>query len=86
MIYKIIAKFLNWLRVKKPVITPQVDEKWQLIDNNRGPWQTDDVPVITIRDVKDGWVRYRIGKNFKFLFQDERLPIETFVNIYKKIQ
>jgi hypothetical protein len=86
MFYRIIAKLLNWFDIKKPdVIVPQIDEQWQLIDNN-GPWKTDELPVVTIRDVRDGWVRYKINSSFKFLFQDERLPIKTFVNIYKKVE
>ena len=83
-IYKTITKmFYN--RIVKPT-PPEVGSQWQMI-SNKGPWALENLPIITIRDVKDGWVRYRMGNSrFDFLFQDERLPIETFLNIYEKMK
>ena len=55
-------------------------QRWRLIRSDIGPWPDTKPPFyVTVLDVKDGWVRYRIGN----LFSDERLPMERFKNLYE---
>ena len=48
------------------------------------PWSPkshDPIFTIKILDVKDGWVRYSMGK----IYNDERMETETFTRIYEKL-
>lgn len=53
-------------------------QRWRLV-RNMGPWPDTKPPFyVTVLDVKDGWVRYRIGD----LFSDERMPTDIFERIF----
>lgn len=54
--------------------TPVIGEIWYLPDGS--PWATK--YKVSILDVKDGWVRYRIGS----VFDDERKPLSVFTSMY----
>ena len=66
-----------WPFKKTP--NPQPGEKWYFKDNCQGPWPKEDVPHVTIVDVKEGWVRYDMR-----YFKDQRLKLWQFKWMYKK--
>ena len=78
-------KLLDWLlrRVTpitdEPEIVPVVGEYWQMISPDPFPSKYKPVKII---GVKDGWVRYDMGK----LFNDERMEIKIFKMIYRKCE
>jgi len=63
---------------------PMIGEKWCLkCDFDGSPWPKKDVVCVIVLDVKDGWVRYRIGEGL--LFGDERMKVKYFTRVYKKV-
>lgn len=78
-------KLLDWLlrRVTpiqdEPEIVPMVGEYWQMISLDPFPSK---YPPVKVIGVKDGWVRYDMGK----LFNDERMEIKIFKMIYRKCE
>lgn len=66
-----------------PVIdAPSRGELWKFIVKDASPWDFTGGMVAKILDVKDGWVRYSIGRPY----EDERMEIKYFVEIYKKVE
>ena len=65
---------LNGTPIRKPI----KGEKWGRKDGS--PWPRSDRPVVTILDVKDGWVRYDMGGT---IFKDERMVMSSFLYCYK---
>jgi hypothetical protein len=51
--------------------------KWQLKDD-KSPWPQPTC-LVTILDVKDGWVRYYMGR----MFPDQRMEEDLFRKIYE---
>jgi hypothetical protein len=70
-----------------PVVDVQPGMQFQI--NYRKDTNNDPFPpkqprsVVTVRDVRDGWVRYRIGTSG--MFDDERMELKSFVKIYEPI-
>lgn len=65
--------------MKREKIIPAAGEQWALhIDGDPFPSR---YGPVTILEVKEGWVRY----SFRSVFLDERKPLESFLNIYKKV-
>jgi len=63
---------------------PKAGETWISGDEDGSPWYVSPQRqwTVTVIDVRDDWVRYKFdGKNC--LFQDERLPIDRFLSVYK---
>jgi hypothetical protein len=59
---------------------PRPGEEWFLTEGDQGPWPTErGASGAIIRDVANGWVRYRIG----WSFPDCRMELTRFLNIYK---
>ena len=59
---------------------PAKGEKWLLTSGD--PWGSK-YPPVTILDQKEGWVRYKMGTSLAF--NDERMELETFMDIYKRV-
>ena len=58
---------------------PKEGETWLM--RGLGPWgHQDGRTPATIRDCKDGWVRYALGA----AFPDERMKLTHFCSIYQK--
>ena len=63
---------------------PVIGEKWffeGLNGEDDSPWPSTKKPrfsPVIILDVKEGWVRYRIGA----FYPDERLKMESFLSMY----
>jgi hypothetical protein len=68
-----------WKTPVKTSIEPVAGEKWILHVDKTDPWGGNKYPPVKILDVKEGWVRYKIGD---YIFKDERMPVERFVAIY----
>lgn len=64
-------------KTKQEEIIPKPGERWNLSD--KSPWPLN-YPGVKILDVKDGWVRYYMGR----IFPDERMKLEMFLSVYKK--
>ena len=71
---------LKWLFKKKPSMTPKPGETWGFIECARDPFPPKH--HVKILDVKDGWVRYKMG----ILFDDERKRVSQFTKMYKKVE
>jgi hypothetical protein len=67
-------------KVEAPEV-PAPGEKWEMFDEG-DPFPSK-YPPVTILNVKDGWVRYSMGKMF---FNDERRTVKSFVLIYRKVK
>lgn len=64
------------------ISSPQPGELWEFVREDKSPWDYDKKPhVVCILDVKCGWVRYRLNE----IFDDNRLEVEIFTKIYRKI-
>lgn len=61
---------------------PRVGERWRRNDGDPFPPKT----FAVILDVQAEWVRYRIGNTFPNVFDDERLPLATFVQVYRPFE
>lgn len=79
----------NWSKKKvsipeiKEIITaPVKGEQWIFVPADSGPWPVENGVTVDILDVKDGWVRYDMGR----IFRDERRTVETFTRMYRKVQ
>ena len=61
----------------------EIGSRWVLKGKNGDPFESKKCSVYsTILDVKDGWVRYKMGRgNF---FKDNRMEISSFLYIYKR--
>jgi len=66
-------KFFNRIKKRKP----QKGEEWAL-KGDGSPWPKGMEGLVEILDVKDDWVRYRIGS----AFPDERMEIKYFLQCY----
>jgi hypothetical protein len=73
----ILLKFWKPER-KESYSVPAKGDKWILRTDNGDPWGCK-FPPVKVLDVKDGWVRYKIGD---IIFTDERMKIEQFVSVY----
>lgn len=63
---------------------PEVGGKYVLRPRNGDPFPGKyDHNPSTVLEVKDGWVRYKIGSGL--LFDDERKSIEDFNDLYRKL-
>ena len=62
----------------KPQRSPVPGEKWRLY-NGGDPFPPKS--LVTVLDVKDGWVRYKIGSGE--MFGDERMKVSTFSEVYR---
>ncbi len=60
---------------------PIVGEKWILQSRVGDPFPTKAETIVTILDVKAGWVRYEMND----VFNDQRMKIDLFMSCYKKI-
>jgi hypothetical protein len=59
---------------------PAPGEMWFLTEGDEGPWPTEGSQTgAIIRDVADGWVRYRLGS----AFPDCRMKLSLFMSMYK---
>ena len=58
----------------------KIGDKFAL-KNDDSPWANAERPIVTVLDIKEGWVRYRIGH----IFPDERKPIDVFLGMYNKL-
>lgn len=64
---------------------PKIGQKWRLKNNDGSPWSKSKskLPPAFILDVKDGWVRYKIGSgNY---WNDERDKIDLFQKVYELV-
>lgn len=74
IILKILSVFFTF---------PKPNEQWQLRgENDDDPWEQPTRCLATIRDVKKGWVRYRLGDGS--YYPDERKTILMFISVYRK--
>jgi hypothetical protein len=73
----------KWLfgTVKPKPELPKVGSLWGLANRNGDPFPSKKYPPSVILDVKDGWVRYRIGS----VFNDERMELSSFLYVYRKV-
>ena len=55
-------------------------ESWVSAGSDGSPWPLACATVVEIMDVRDGWVRYRMG----LLFPDNRMRESLFRRIYRK--
>lgn len=72
------------LSTKPTLKIPTVGSQW--IFNRKAtadPFETKPSSAITVLEIKQGWVRYKIGNGW--LFHDERLSIEDFLDYYKPL-
>jgi len=58
---------------------PRPGESW-IFDHAEGPWPRKPGPVVIVRDVKDGWVRYNIDR---CAWTDQRTTLKTFRKLYR---
>lgn len=84
-------KFFSRFKRKQPSLqglekeTDEVAEGQVWALKGKGPWPREGRSFfVTVRDVKDGWVRFRIGEGS--VFNDERLEEETFRFCYQRVQ
>ena len=63
---------------KEPAIA--AGETWEFVDLPGDPWGNKPFRV-RILDVRDGWVRYSMGR----VFPDERRTIKSFVSMYRRV-
>ena len=71
---------------KQELPVPVPGEKWQFYYPDDGsPWASKGASgeYVEILDVKDGWVRYSMGKGV--VFTDERSPLDTFRRLYRPV-
>lgn len=64
---------------RKPRRSPVPGESWRLY-NNGDPFPPKS--LVTILDVRDGWVRYKIGSGN--MWGDERMEISMFSEVYRQ--
>lgn len=58
---------------------PRPGESW-IFDNSDGsPWPREPGPIVTVRDVRDGWVRFDMGGEW----DDNRTTLKTFCALYR---
>jgi len=72
---------------KEELEIPKIGSKWILSGEDGSPWANKSIsskPLITVLDVKDKWVRYKIGNGN--IFGDERLELECFLRLYREIK
>lgn len=62
-------------------LLPSAGELWQFAPRGRGPWPVGHYKPVTVLDVAEGWVRYSMGE----IFTDERLTVEDFTRMYRKV-
>lgn len=74
----------NWFSSKKRY-EPKIGEVYKLKQTNVSPFNRIDV-FVTIKDVKEGWVLYAMHPLEKSMWQNESMPIKTFLAIYRKIE
>ena len=64
---------------------PKVGEVWITQNNHDGPFESTERHVVTILDVKEGWIRYEFGRNQEIeLGGNERDKIGHFYRMYEK--
>jgi hypothetical protein len=80
VVFGILAVTLVVKKTVNSMPKPAPGEFWAV--KGRGPWPKKDAFKVEILDVKDGWVRYKIGS----LFDDERAEIKTFIEVYAKCE
>lgn len=74
---EIFRKLFKKAEVKKPI----PGETWCLSMQFNGPWPLrGDNTGVCILDVKEGWVRYKVGGGV--IFNDERMEVDKFTKIY----
>lgn len=83
------GKLMNWkfwekeiLEQEKIVELPKPDEVWYLKGDDGSPWPNIMMVPATVLDVKEGWVRYKIGNGE--LFGDIRKTMKEFLFLYQK--
>ena len=86
MIKNLINKIIGKVPEEElSVKLPEVGEVWALHNdfdsNDPFPKSSSSIVPIAILDIKDNWVRYKIGRGI--LWGDERKPIVDFMRIYK---
>jgi hypothetical protein len=63
----------------RPAI-PHPGELWIFDHPDGSPWPREPGPIVTILEVRDGWVRY---KNSDEVWPDEHTTLKTFCKLYK---
>lgn len=76
-----LVQKLNELNKKKNIRYPKIGELWVFKNLSSDPWSDTKKIDVKIIDVKDGWVRY--ARQGTTLFQDKRMQLSCFVNIYE---
>ena len=64
-----------------PPVGLTIGAQWVLRSEDGDPWGRKYHPA-EILDVKEGWVRYKIGD---IIFTDERMKQDMFVEIYRPL-
>lgn len=59
---------------------PLPGESWIFDYRDGSPWSRQPGPVVTVRDVRDGWVRYDIDRT---AWTDQRTTLKTFRELYR---
>ena len=69
---------------KKKVLRdpPVKGETWRMVPVHVDPWTPKKMAEVTIIDQKEGWVRYKFSDH---IFNDERMLLRTFMDIYKRV-
>ena len=60
---------------------PQPGESWIFDHADGSPWPRQPGPVVTVRDVRDGWVRYDMDGSRTWV--DQRTTLKTFRELYR---
>lgn len=60
---------------------PRPGESWIFDHADGSPWPRAPGPVVTVRDVRDGWVRYDMDGSRAFV--DQRITLKTFCALYR---
>ena len=81
---------LDWLfcnkdkpiEISEEIPNIEIGEKWILKSDDGSPWPMVSCKFVTIKDIKDGWVRYHINT----YFPDERKKMNAFCRMYMKLE
>ena len=58
-------------------------DQFILKETSGDPFPQKNQPLRTVLEVRDGWVRYKVGAGH--IFDDERMELDLFLRIYRRV-
>jgi hypothetical protein len=78
-----LNRWMVSMGLQRPPITPKPGESWVLKPRSGDPFGSYAAQSpVTVLDVRDGWVRYKMVA----VFRDERCTIQSFVSTYERVE